>query len=162
MMVRAATESDIPQMMALAAESPMAAQWSPSDYARIFATGSTEYANSLGVVRTALVLESSENQLAGFIVGLLLPDENEWQIENVVIASGSQRAGLGSQLVQALMGNARSKNSRRMTLEVRSSNAPAIALYLKCGFREIGHRKNYYSNPSEDALLFGLDLSFNK
>ena len=162
MMVRAATESDIPQMMALAAQSPMAAHWSPSDYARIFATSSNEYANNLAVVRTALVLETSKNRLAGFIVGGVLPGENQWEIENVVVASHSQGSGLGSQLLQALLGIARIKNAHRMTLEVRRSNAAAIALYAKFGFREIGHRKNYYSNPSEDALLFGLDLSFNK
>ena len=40
-----------------------------------------------------------------------------------------------------------------MTLEVRASNAPAIALYRKHGFQTVGQRRNYYQKPDEDALL---------
>ena len=40
-----------------------------------------------------------------------------------------------------------------LTLEVRESNAPAIALYSRFGFVRVGERKNYYSDPAENALL---------
>lgn len=40
-----------------------------------------------------------------------------------------------------------------LTLEVRASNAPAIALYRKHGFQTVGQRRNYYQKPDEDALL---------
>lgn len=40
-----------------------------------------------------------------------------------------------------------------MTLEVRPSNAAAIALYTRFGFREAGRRRNYYDLPKEDALI---------
>jgi len=40
-----------------------------------------------------------------------------------------------------------------LTLEVRPSNTPAVALYQKHGFQEAGRRPNYYDNPKEDALL---------
>ena len=40
-----------------------------------------------------------------------------------------------------------------LTLEVRASNAPAIALYRKHGFEEAGRRKNYYTKPAEDAII---------
>ena len=45
-----------------------------------------------------------------------------------------------------------------LTLEVRKSNAPAIALYAKHGFQEVGCRKHYYEKPKEDALLMTLFL----
>jgi ribosomal-protein-alanine N-acetyltransferase len=45
-----------------------------------------------------------------------------------------------------------------MTLEVRPSNAAAVTLYKKLGFEILGTRKNYYTNPNEDAYLMGLVL----
>ena len=45
-----------------------------------------------------------------------------------------------------------------VTLEVRKSNENAIALYEKCGFKKIGERKNFYSKPTEDALIYTLYL----
>ena len=45
-----------------------------------------------------------------------------------------------------------------LTLEVRAGNAPAIGLYEKLGFREVGRRKNYYREEGEDALLLTLDF----
>ena len=51
------------------------------------------------------------------------------------------------------MEHLKAMGSHCLTLEVRASNAPAIALYEKLGFAEIGRRKNYYRNPREDALI---------
>ena len=45
-----------------------------------------------------------------------------------------------------------------MTLEVRESNDPALRLYRKYGFQEVGRRKNYYEKPREDAILMTLFL----
>ena len=47
----------------------------------------------------------------------------------------------------------RQRGSRCLTLEVRASNAPAICLYEKLGFRQVGRRPNYYSHPKEDGLI---------
>ena len=47
-----------------------------------------------------------------------------------------------------------------MTLEVRESNTPAIGLYRKLGFEEVGRRKGYYTNPKEDAIL--MTVTFDK
>ena len=46
-----------------------------------------------------------------------------------------------------------------LTLEVRASNYPAIALYGSRGFRGAGRRKNYYEHPREDAVIMTLDLT---
>ena len=50
------------------------------------------------------------------------------------------------------------ENADFVTLEVRKSNGPAIRLYEKCGFEKAGERKNFYSTPTEDALLYTLYL----
>ena len=50
-------------------------------------------------------------------------------------------------------------DSHSLTLEVRASNAPAIALYERFGFAVDGIRKNYYKNPTENAVLMTLSLS---
>ena len=46
-----------------------------------------------------------------------------------------------------------------LTLEVRESNAPAVALYEKRAYRVVGRRKHYYEKPTEDALLMTLTLT---
>jgi ribosomal-protein-alanine N-acetyltransferase len=61
--------------------------------------------------------------------------------------------GIGEALVQQLTLDLMKLGSRCLTLEVRESNAPAIALYEKLGFRQVGKRPRYYEKPREDALI---------
>ena len=49
-----------------------------------------------------------------------------------------------------------------LTLEVRASNAPAIALYRKHGFQEAGRRKNYYQQPREDAIIMTREFEHHE
>lgn len=61
--------------------------------------------------------------------------------------------GIGKKLVLAAVERLQEKHLSYLTLEVRPSNLPAIALYESLGFREVGRRKKYYRDPVEDALL---------
>ena len=61
--------------------------------------------------------------------------------------------GIGKKLVLAAVEQLQEKHLGYLTLEVRPSNSPAIALYESLGFREVGRRKKYYRDPVEDALL---------
>lgn len=61
--------------------------------------------------------------------------------------------GIGKKLVLAAVERLQEKHLGYLTLEVRPSNLPAIALYESLGFREVGQRKKYYRDPVEDALL---------
>ena len=61
--------------------------------------------------------------------------------------------GIADALLDALCARAAALDLAFLTLEVRASNAPAIALYRKHGFQTVGQRRNYYQKPDEDALL---------
>lgn len=97
-----------------------------------------------------------EGALAAYIGSQLVVDELE--IFNVAVAESFRRRGIAKRLVERLTEEAAAMGAERITLEVRAGNAPAIALYEKLGFVEVGRRKNYYRSPREDALLMDLIL----
>ena len=74
----------------------------------------------------------------------------EADMMNIAVADSHRRRGIARALVEELI---RQLDAYQLTLEVRASNAPAIALYEKLGFTQVGLRKNYYHKPKEDALI---------
>ena len=78
---------------------------------------------------------------------------DEGDIGNVAVAPEFRRQGVADALLEALCARAAALDLAFLTLEVRASNAPAIALYRKHGFQTVGQRRNYYQKPDEDALL---------
>lgn len=65
---------------------------------------------------------------------------------------------IGKALIRHVLEIFKEKHLQYLTLEVRPSNAPALKLYETLGFSQVGKRKNYYRNPTEDALLLTLQL----
>ena len=65
---------------------------------------------------------------------------------------------LGETLLRTALRSAWDARDALLTLEVRESNGAALALYSKCGLREVGRRRNYYNTPQEDALLLTAHL----
>lgn len=78
---------------------------------------------------------------------------DEGYITNVAVLENYRKQGIGRMLVNALVDFAKDKSLAFLTLEVRKSNTPAINLYSKNGFETVGERKNYYTSPTENALL---------
>ena len=74
----------------------------------------------------------------------------EADMMNIAVGDGFRRRGIAKRLVEELI---RRLDAYQLTLEVRASNAPAIALYESLGFTQVGLRKNYYHKPKEDALI---------
>ena len=74
----------------------------------------------------------------------------EADMMNIAVSDSHRRRGIARMLVEELI---RQLDAYQLTLEVRVSNAPAIALYDSLGFRQVGLRKNYYHKPKEDALI---------
>lgn len=85
--------------------------------------------------------------------GGMLITVDEGQITNIAVHPDYRRQGLGDAVVKALLRHAKSARLSSVSLEVRASNAAAIALYKNNGFREVGRRKGFYTKPSEDALI---------
>lgn len=92
--------------------------------------------------------------LAGYIGVQTVLDEG--YINNVAVRPEYRRKGIAAALISLLIDEARAIGLAFMTLEVRESNAPAIALYEKLGFTTVGRRKNYYEKPREDAILMTI------
>lgn len=103
-----------------------------------------------------------ELQVVGF--GIISYGANEAHLLKISISPEHHRQGLGQKMLQHLMSMAKIHGSDELFLEVRASNTPAIALYQKFHFVEIGLRKGYYPAnealgvPKEDAITMALPL----
>ena len=79
---------------------------------------------------------------------------NDGYITNIVISSLHRRKGIGYKLMSSVLDFAKRENMEHITLEVRESNIPAIALYEKLGFVKVGIRKDFYEKPVENAIIY--------
>lgn len=94
--------------------------------------------------------------VAGYIGSQSVCGESDMM--NVAVHPDFRRQGIGEKLVNALIEALRQAGNTCLTLEVRASNAGAIALYTKLGFIQVGRRPNYYRDPKEDALILRKDF----
>lgn len=107
--------------------------------------------------KNALFLAAFEaGKLIGYLGMHCVLDEG--YIANVAVDEAYRRRGVATALLNALLEIARQRRLGFVTLEVRQSNAPAIAFYEKFGFKAVGRRKNFYANPMEDAVLMTIFL----
>ena len=89
--------------------------------------------------------------VAGYIGSQSSIDEAD--IMNVAVHPDCRRQGIAENLINTLIAELKKRGCHALLLEVRVSNTPAITLYEKLGFAQVGYRKNYYRNPKEDALI---------
>jgi ribosomal-protein-alanine N-acetyltransferase len=126
--IRAATAADLPAIVRIQDLSPEASGWNPLDFE----------------CRVALL----DGAIAGFIaIRRTGPDEGE--ILNLAVHPGFRRRGIAKALLSSVL----QTSPGEWFLEVRESNAAAIALYSACGFVPSGRRENYYENPAEAAIV---------
>ena len=95
--------------------------------------------------------DTNTDIVVGFAGILIVADEAE--LLNIAVSSDYRRNGIAKRLLEHLIAVARKQGAYRMLLEVRSSNEGAKVLYNQIGFSELAIRKNYYSGPTEDAII---------
>jgi ribosomal-protein-alanine N-acetyltransferase len=96
-------------------------------------------------------------EVRGFIVYWTVHDE--MHVLNVAVAPEHRRRGIARALMREAEARGRRRGTRLVTLEVRRSNAPAIALYRVLGYRVVGVRPNYYAEEGEDAMVMERTLA---
>lgn len=160
--VRRARVADLDRVRSLARESPAAAQWTEQDY-RGYCVAILD--QPLMVSRVIFVAcDRSGEEISGFAAFQAVVATGECELENMAVEGNRRRRGIGARLLAAGLlwcrgwraepGLARDGTGPldALSLEVRASNAAAIAFYRQAGFVERGRRRGYYSQPEEDAL----------
>ena len=79
--------------------------------------------------------------------------QGEAELHNIAVTPEHRGKGLSSLLMDKMISDSAENGVSVIFLEVRENNAPAIGLYKKYGFTEVGKRKNYYKNPIENAVI---------
>src|SRR5688500_9292114 len=102
-----------------------------------------------------LIVRTDDCPVAGFCAFWRVFDEIH--INDLAMRQQFRRQGIGTALLHEVMAEARRLGARRASLEVRASNADARRLYEQLGFYVAGTRRNYYTNPVEDALILWRD-----
>ena len=130
MILRDMTEDDLDAVLAIE-RSVHAHPWTPGNFS-----------DALRSRYQCKLYESQMREVVGYAVMMLAVDEAE--LLDIAIAASQQRKGHGRKLLDQMLALARKHAMRRMVLEVRASNASAIALYRSAGFSDIGLRRDYY------------------
>lgn len=100
-----------------------------------------------------------DQRIVGFII--VTQGHEESHVLNLCVAHAYQRKGYGRLLLERALSEAKKRGIHIAYLEVRRSNTPAIALYEKMSFQQIGERVGYYPTVAgnEDALVFAVSLA---
>jgi ribosomal-protein-alanine N-acetyltransferase len=136
--IRRLTYADLPQVIAVERRA-FPTPWSLAMFV-------LELSKPSGVCLAA----EGENGIVGYCICSRY--DTVWHIMNVAIAPERRREGIATHLLEALFERV-GEGEPRFTLEVRTSNAGAIALYERHGFRAAGLRRRYYQDNGEDAVI---------
>jgi ribosomal-protein-alanine N-acetyltransferase len=99
--------------------------------------------------------EEQGGELIGYLIIARYVDA--WHVMNIAVDPGHQRHGIATMLMEELFDLTSTDGRRGYTLEVRVSNAGAIKLYERLGFKGRGVRRGYYTDNREDALIMWKD-----
>jgi [ribosomal protein S18]-alanine N-acetyltransferase len=141
--IRSLGYSDLPQVIAIERRA-FTTPWSLAMFV-------LELSKPSGVCLAAL---DEEGKLAGYLICARY--DTVWHLMNIAVDPSRQRRGIAQALLQQMF--ERAGPDSEYTLEVRTSNAPAIALYERFGFRSAGTRPRYYRDNGEDAVIMWRTL----
>jgi ribosomal-protein-alanine N-acetyltransferase len=142
-------EGDLPEVLAIEEES-FSNPWTRESF--LHEINKNPYSRPK-VARTT----DERAEIAGYCVNWLVFEH--FHIQNIAVHVRHRRKGLGRTMIEQTLREAREAGALDATLEVRESNTAAQELYISLGFKKVGKRRNYYSRPREDAILYRKDLS---
>lgn len=109
-----------------------------------------------GSINAVIRDDKAENKPVGFICGQSVSDECE--LYRIAVLPEYRHQCIATQLMEYFINKCKSNGIKRIFLEVRCDNEPAKKLYEKHGFSEVGRRRNYYTEPVCDALIYKAEL----
>lgn len=139
MIIRKMCQDDLAQVAAIEAAT-FSEPWSAKGFA-----------DTLEMNNVLFLVADEDSVICGYCGIYFALDEGE--ITNVAVSSEYRRQGIGSQLLDQMLTQAKERGIQDYILEVRVSNRNAIALYEKHGFQIEGTRRNFYRMPTEDAYI---------
>lgn len=149
--VRKIRPSDVERIIEIERSWQHLSHWSEDSYYRLV--------NDDGF--TASFLAEVEDEagrpfIAGFVIFHVAGTNCE--VYNIAVDMRHARTGIGKQLMTTVVNESLKRYASKVLLEVRKSNANAIRFYEGFGFKVLSERKNYYSNPIEDAFVMERSL----
>lgn len=148
--LRPMIESDLPRVLAIEHESHVA-PWTQGNF-----KGEMDKPYSQVWVLTD---DETDSEIFGYVVFWEMGES--FEILNIAVPLASRGLGYAKKMLQQVVRAALTKGAKRLILDVRKSNLPAIALYQKAGFTITQLRKGFYSN-GEDAYSMSLELEGEK
>jgi ribosomal-protein-alanine N-acetyltransferase len=104
-----------------------------------------------------LVAQGENGAVLGYACLLVVLDEGT--VTNLAVRPEYRRSGIATELLEVFRRFGEGTGLAFLTLEVRASNAGAIALYEKLGYAQAGLRRNYYEHPREDAVIMTREFA---
>jgi len=139
-MIRPMNVGDLPAVLKLEAES-FTSPWPEKEF--LYEMKENPFSH--------LLVAEEAGEIVGYCDWWILYEQA--QVANLAVCRTCRHTGIGSALMHEMIHDAIAQGCENLSLEVRVSNAPAIALYEKHGFIRAGIRKAYYEDPCEDAIL---------
>lgn len=149
MKIRQFAREDLTAVLVIQDKNPLAARLLEGDYTRL--------AEEPGGMVLVAELETMERpKILGFAASHRVIDEAE--LRNIAVDPEHQHQGVGKALLEEARKRLLKAGAKRVFLEVRVSNKPALGLYYSVGFGLRSLRKDYYRDPTEDAYVLSLEL----
>ncbi len=149
MKVRQFATGDLDSILAIQNRCPQASRWSAQAYLRLVSDPG-------GAILVAELDTATTPKVLGFLAIHRIVDQAE--VLNLAVDPDHQRQGAGRALFEEIRKRLLAEGTKRIYLEVRPSNKPALAFYYSLGFGLHSLRKDYYQQPLEDAFVMYLSL----
>lgn len=117
-----------------------------------------DYKDEISRENSFSIVAKIDVQVVGFLVARMISEDYCAELYNIGVDLSFRRQKIGNALLESFITNCRNNNLEKIYLEVRESNQTAIEFYLKNSFTVLSKRKNFYTNPTENAILLVKEI----